>query len=178
MDLISALLDLCKTSERPIIAIDGPAGAGKTTLATNIHLALFPNYTSTIIHMDDLYNGWDKALSSELTEVLTHIAMAHRQGQPISLSKYDWANATFSPAELIDDAQLIILEGVGSGQSALREYLSALIWIDIDESKGLSRVLERDGEVIKEQMQKWLMTQEQHFAIEKTDNAADFVLTT
>ena len=86
MDLISALLDLCKTSERPIIAIDGPAGAGKTTLATNIHLALYPNYTSTIIHMDDLYNGWDKALSSELTEVLTQIAKAHRQRQPISLS--------------------------------------------------------------------------------------------
>ena len=178
MDLISALLDLCKTSERPIIAIDGPAGAGKTTLATNIHLALFPNYTSTIIHMDDLYNGWDKALSSELTEVLTHIAMAHRQGHPISLSKYDWANAVFSPAELIDDAQVIILEGVGSGQSAVREFLSALIWIDIEESKGLSRVLERDGEGIKVEMQKWLMTQEQHFAIEKTDNAADFVLTT
>ena len=81
-------------------------------------------------------------------------------------------------ARFIDDAQLIILEGVGSGQSAVREYLCALIWIDIDESKGLSRVLERDGEGIKEQMQKWLMTQEQHFAIEKTDNAADFVLTT
>ena len=178
MDLISALLDLCKTSERPIIAIDGPAGAGKTTLATNIHLALYPNYTSTIIHMDDLYNGWDKALSSELTEVLTHIAKAHRKGEPISLSKFNWATSSFSPAEPIDDAQLIILEGVGSGKGAVREYLSALIWIDIDESKGLSRVLERDGEGIKDQMQKWLVTQEQHFAIEKTDNAADFVLTT
>ena len=178
MDLISALLDLCKDSERPIIAIDGPAGAGKTTLASNIHLALYPNYASTIIHMDDLYNGWDKALSVELTEVLSYIAQAHSQSQSISLSKFNWADSTFSPAEAIDDAQLIILEGVGSGQSAIREYLSALIWIDIDESKGLSRVLERDGEGIRNQMQKWLVTQEQHFALEKTENAADFVLTT
>ena len=178
MDLISALLDLCKGSERPIIAIDGPAGAGKTTLASNIHLALYPNYSSTIIHMDDLYNGWDIALSSELTDVLSYIAQAHSQCQPISLSKFNWADSTFSPAEAIDDAQLIILEGVGSGQSAIREYLSALIWIEIDESKGLSRVLERDGEGIRNQMQKWLMTQEQHFALEKTENAADFVLTT
>lgn len=178
MDLISALLDLCKGSQRPIIAIDGPAGAGKTTLAANIHLALFPNYTSTIIHMDDLYNGWDKALSSDLTQTLTHIARAHKSEQEISLSKYDWANSTFSPAEPVESVELIILEGVGSGQHAVREYLSALIWIDIDEIKGLSRVLERDGEGIKNQMQKWLMTQEQHFAIEKTDNAADFVLTT
>ena len=178
MDLICALLDLCKGSERPIIAIDGPAGAGKTTLASNIHLALYPNFTSTIIHMDDLYNGWEKALSVELTEVLSYIAQAHSQSQPISLSKFNWAESAFSPAEAIDDAQLIILEGVGSGQSAIREYLSALIWIDIDESKGLSRVLERDGEGIRNQMQKWLVTQEQHFALEKTENAADFVLTT
>jgi uridine kinase len=128
--------------------------------------------------MDDLYNGWDKALSSELTELLNYIAQAHSQSQPISLSKFNWAESAFSPAEAIDDAQLIILEGVGSGQGAIREYLSALIWIDIDESKGLSRVLERDGEGIRIQMQKWLMTQEQHFALEKTENAADFVLTT
>jgi uridine kinase len=128
--------------------------------------------------MDDLYNGWEKALSVELTEVLSYIAQAHSQSQPISLSKFNWADSTFSPAEPIDDAQLIILEGVGSGQSAIREYLSALIWIEIDESKGLSRVLERDGEGIRIQMQKWLMTQEQHFALEKTENAADFVLTT
>ena len=60
----------------------------------------------------------------------------------------------------------------------MREYLSTLIWIDIDEMSGLNRVLERDGESIKDQMQKWLATQEQHFASEKTDNAADFVLTT
>jgi uridine kinase len=128
--------------------------------------------------MDDLYNGWDKALSSELTDVLSYIAKAHSQSEPISLSKFNWADSTFSTTEAIDDAQLIILEGVGSGQSAIREYLSALIWIDIDESKGLSRVLERDGEGIRNQMQKWLMTQEQHFALEKTENAADFVLTT
>jgi uridine kinase len=128
--------------------------------------------------MDDLYTGWEKALSVELTEVLSYIAQAHSQSQPISLSKFNWADSTFSPAEPIDDAQLIILEGVGSGQSAIREYLSALIWIEIDESKGLSRVLERDGEGIRIQMQKWLMTQEQHFALEKTENAADFVLTT
>jgi uridine kinase len=110
--------------------------------------------------------------------VLSYIAKAHSQSEPISLSKFNWADSTFSPAEAIDDAQLIILEGVGSGQSAIREYLSALIWIEIDESKGLSRVLERDGEGIRNQMQKWLMTQEQHFALEKTENAADFVLTT
>ena len=40
MELIAALADLCKEKSRPVIAIDGPAGAGKTTLAHEIFLAL------------------------------------------------------------------------------------------------------------------------------------------
>jgi uridine kinase len=178
MDLIDALLDLCKTTPRPIIAIDGPAGAGKTTLASNLHLALYPDFTSTIIHMDDLYNGWEKALTPELSKTLTSIASTHQAGQKISISKYDWVHSTFLQAESIPPAQLLILEGVGSGQRAIREYLSALIWIEIERTSGLSRVLERDGDGFRDPMQKWLATQEQHFTIEKTDNAADFVLTT
>jgi hypothetical protein len=52
-----------------------------------------------------------------------------------------------------------------------------LIWIDIDAEDGLARVLLRDGNTIENQMRKWLATQEQHFDVEKTQNAADFVLT-
>lgn len=178
MDLIDALLDLCKDSQRPVVAIDGPAGAGKTTLATNLHLALHPHLTSTIIHMDDLYDGWNNALTSELTGALTSIVSTHKSGEQISIAKYDWAHSTFLPAETIPSAQLLILEGVGSGQRAVREFLSALFWIDIDRASGLARVLERDGVGIKEPMQKWLEAQEQHFSDEKTYNAADFVLTT
>ena len=75
-------------------------------------------------------------------------------------------------------SELLILEGVGSGQMAIRDSLAALIWIDIEDSEGLARVLERDGIEIESQMKKWLSTQEQHFRDEGTQNAADFVLTT
>lgn len=178
MDLIDALFDLCKAVERPIIAIDGPAGAGKTTLATNLHLALHEKFTCAVIHMDDLYDGWENALTPALSEKLTAIMQRHKSHEVISLSKFDWHNSSFLPAEEMPQADLLIFEGVGSGQSTVRQFLTALIWIDIDRNHGLSRVLERDGDAIKEPMQKWLVTQEQHFALEKTDNAADFVLTT
>jgi len=60
----------------------------------------------------------------------------------------------------------------------VRDSLAALIWIDIEESEGLARVIARDGKEIESQMRKWLATQEQHFLSEGTQNAADFVLTT
>ena len=178
MELTAALLDLCKNEARPIIAIDGPAGAGKTTLANNLALALASDLTVHVVHMDDLYNGWDAALSSELTESLQHIASAHKSSKNISYSIYNWSRAEFEEAKEIPQANLIILEGVGSGQSAIRPSISALIWIDIAEKEGLARVLERDGAAIKNQMEKWLTQQDEHFRAEGTQNAADFILTT
>ena len=178
MDLIDALSDLCKDVPQPIIAIDGPAGAGKTTLAHDIKLALAQRYSITEVHMDDLYDGWDNALTSQLTDFLTHLVSAHKDAKPISLSTYNWLAGEFNPASEIEKSELLILEGVGSGQMAIRDSLSALIWIDIEDSQGMARVLERDGKGIEEQMRKWLATQEQHFRDEGTQNAADFVLTT
>jgi uridine kinase len=178
MQLIDALLDLCSEITQPIIAIDGPAGAGKTTLAHDIKLALAQRYSVTEIHMDDLYDGWDNALTHQLTDVLTNLVAAHKKSAAISLSTYDWRAGAFSPVAEIEKSELLILEGVGSGQMAVRDSLAALIWIDIEESEGLARVIARDGKEIESQMRKWLATQEQHFLSEGTQNAADFVLTT
>lgn len=178
MDLIDALLDLCNEIEQPVIAIDGPAGAGKTTLAHEISLALASRYSITEIHMDDLYDGWENALTNRLSDVLTHIVSAHKDRKDFSLSTYNWNENRFNPALEIKAADLLILEGVGSGQMAIRDSLSALIWMEIEDSQGLTRVLARDGKEIENQMRMWLATQEQHFRAEGTQNAADFILTT
>ncbi len=178
MQLTAALLDLCKGSAKSVIAVDGPAGAGKTTLATNLALALSQDLKVQVIHMDDLYDGWQNALGAQLSETLTYIVSSHRIGKKVKFSKYDWIQSQFNEAQEIPEADLIILEGVGSGQLAIRDELAALLWIDIDHSLGLERVISRDGDSIKAQMQKWLVQQEQHFAREGTQNAADFILTT
>ena len=178
MDLIDALSDLCNQTDQPIIAIDGPAGAGKSTLASDLQIALHPRFTSTIIHMDDLYDGWENALGEHLTQTLQSIVRAHKSRQEILLSHFDWTNYSFRAPVKVPTCELLILEGVGCGQSAIRKQLSALIWMEIESTQGLDRVLGRDGEQIRNQMEKWLITQEQHFQHEGTDKAADFIMTT
>jgi uridine kinase len=177
MDLTDALFDLCKSTHRPIIAIDGPAGAGKTTLAEHLSPALSLRYKCVTIHMDDLYNGWDNAFDCHLSDALTGAAIAHQKNHKFSLSFFDWARNEYRPAVEIPQAELLILEGVGSSQSKVRPYLAASIWIDIDANKGLERVIARDGEAISHPMQNWLNLQEQHFLANDSQNAADFVLT-
>jgi uridine kinase len=177
MELTDALFDLCKSTQRPIIAIDGPAGAGKTTLAEHLSAALSLKYKCTTLHMDDLYNGWNEAFDHHLSDALIRACAAHQKSQKYSLSSYDWIKGEYRAAIEIPQADLLILEGVGSSQINVRPYLAASIWIDIDANKGLERVIARDGDAISHPMQNWLDLQEQHFLANDSQNAADFVLT-
>ena len=178
MDLIAALSDLCKEHNSPIIAIDGPAGAGKTTLAHEIYLALSLQMSVNVFHMDDLYDGWANALADDLTQFLQYLSAQHQSQEPAKLSRYNWATSSFDPPEVIAPADLLILEGVGSGDKSLQDQFAALIWIDIDPEIGVQRVIHRDGPGVRIQMQKWLGAQQQYFSQHSTREKADFILTT
>lgn len=176
MELIDALFDLCKTAERPIIAIDGPAGSGKTTLAGHLSAALSLKYSVATMHMDDLYNGWNLAFDHHFSDALKSACQSHRESTPYLLSRYDWQKGAYGMPEKFPQSELLILEGVGSSQIAVRPFLSATIWIDIDPLTGLERVLRRDGDSIATPMRHWLALQAQHFCENDSQNAADFVL--
>jgi len=178
MQLIAALLDLCSEKSRPILAIDGPAGAGKTTLAHEIFLALSPKMSVNVIHMDDLYDGWDNALGADLTAMLQYFVTQHLNSATVNFQRYNWATSSFGESEVIEPADLLILEGVGSSDKSLQDDLAALIWIDIDPEIGVARVIGRDGPQVADEMKKWLGTQQEYFSQHSTREKADFILTT
>ena len=177
MNLIEVLSDLCSQSPRPIITIDGPAGAGKTTFARDLQLALSRKQTVQVLHMDDLYDGWELALSSSLTSVLAYIVASHKAEVSYEIATYNWEKSEFDSPVTLTPSEILILEGVGSGQSAIRSEVTAKIWMDIEPAKGLARVLQRDGATVEIEMNQWLIAQSQHFLEESTFAESDFVLT-
>lgn len=178
MNLIEALYDLTKSLPSPIITIDGPAGAGKTTLASHLSTSLGNYFSTTVIHMDDLYNGWHDPFGEPFLDALRTITEAHLAGKVCEIQKYDWYKSEYGPSIIHSPAQLLILEGIGSSTSHIREFVSASIWIDIKPEDGLQRVLTRDGTSIENEMQQWLKTQEAFFTLEESAELADFALTT
>lgn len=177
MHLIEALSDICSTTPPHIIAIDGRAGAGKSRLAGELHRTLGRSHTVAVIALDDLYDGWDSALDESLTNNLQKIVSAHQLRKPININIYDWNSATFNTTRTINSVDVLIIEGVGSGQSVVRESGATTIWVEIQANEGLARVLERDGDSISPQMQKWLVQQEEHFNQSQVRENADFILT-
>jgi uridine kinase len=178
MELTAALLDLCKDVKQPIIAIDGPAGAGKTTLASDLSLSLGRFMKVHTLHMDNYYHGWNSPFDKEWEEILIHAVNCHKSASPLSLKRYDWNSQQYASEVKEKSSQLLILEGVGSGSEFIRENLSSLIWIDVDPELGFKRVMQRDGDGISDEMRHWLELQKQHFQRNQVEIHADFILTT
>jgi uridine kinase len=179
MQINEALRDLFSQAPKPLVlAIDGPAGSGKSTLAGEVARAFAGTYEIEVIHLDELYNGWDQALSAELFQKLDQLITAQRAGKATELAIYDWSAGSFSGSREIKAAQLLIFEGVGSSNQLLEKSLTTSIWLDIDQSIGLARVLGRDGEEILDEMIKWQKMEIEYFAHDLTRERADFILST
>ncbi len=160
-----------------LIAIDGPAGAGKTTLATQMYKELSHNESVVIIHMDDLYNGWHNALNDDLTWKLKAIVNAFLTKNELLIPIFNWATMSFESSQLLVPSDILIIEGVGAGQKVVRDGGAILYWLDIEPEEGLARVIARDGIGIEIHMLQWQVDQEAHFQRDATREHATHVLT-
>jgi len=160
-----------------LLAIDGPAGAGKTTLAAKLEAEYSVHSSVRTIHMDDLYDGWDDALGQSLTDVLHNITAAHLSGDQCTIKLFNWHVMKFDREEVIAPTDYLILEGVGAAQKVVRDAGAITYWLDIDPETGLQRVLARDGAHIEKEMRQWQIQQSIHFAKDQTRENSEFKVT-
>ena len=164
---------IAKCGECIVITIDGPAGSGKTTLAKEFASVLDSCYT---IHMDDLYEGWDSTLTPELTKKLQVILKGVKTENQIRFVPFNWLQNNFSSKVELPAPKYLIIEGVGSGQIAIRDYVSLSLWIEVLPDIGLERVIKRDGPAVAQFMPAFIVAQDIHFEKEATKKSADYRL--
>jgi uridine kinase len=160
-----------------LLAIDGPAGAGKTTLAAKLEAEFSSHSTVRTIHMDELYNGWSDALGQSLTDALQAITAAYLSGVECTIKIFNWHLLKFDREEVITPTDYLILEGVGAAQEIVRKAGATTYWLDIDAETGLQRVLARDGVHIEKEMRQWQIQQSIHFAKDQTRENCEFKVT-
>ena len=160
-----------------LVAIDGPAGAGKTTLAAKFYEEFCNDKTVSVIHMDDLYNGWDNALSEPLTQKLKVITEAFLAHEVFQVEVFNWVTMKFDAIQKYEPVDILILEGVGAAQKIVRDAGAITYWLDVEPSIGLDRVLQRDGFDMRARMLKWQIDQERHFERDLTRLKAHHIVT-
>jgi uridine kinase len=152
-----------KCGQTKIVVIDGPAGSGKTTLAKSLS-GLLEN--CPIIHMDEIYEGWENALSPKTSQDLVEwIINPLLESKSIEFVKYDWYLEKRIEKVVIYLPKVLIIEGVGSSRFDISKHACLKLWIEVSKETGINRVLTRDGLQIQEQMKQW-QTQESKFFLE------------
>src|SRR5262249_59220967 len=130
MDALQLLVRAAREARAPqgvetrIIAIDGPGGAGKTTLAAWLAEEL---RATAVIHTDD-FASWDNPIDwwpALIEQALKSLAAGLvTRYQPTS-----WAGEERAPI-VIKPGGTVLLEGVSAARNAFRPYLAYSIWVE------------------------------------------------
>jgi uridine kinase len=161
----------------PIILIDGRAGSGKSTLAEKIQNELFRQGESMprIIHMDDLYEGWN-GLAAGAEYLQRFILSPLLTKQTASWQEYNWEIDSRDRWREFSGGTPLIIEGCG----ALNQYTSSIaqlnIWLEVDEETRRRRWLERDGDAFDKYFDIWAAQELDFIAREKSPTLAGYEL--
>ena len=170
LDSLADRIRLTKPRARAttIVAIDGPAGSGKTTLAGRLAARL----AAPVVHMDDLYPGWD-GLAEAAARIAEQVLVPLGEGRPASFRRYDWDRGEYADWVDVPEAPVLIVEGCGCGSTPGAAYLAMLLWVEAPHDLRMARGIERDGDGFRPHWERWAQQEDALFAAEQTRARAD-----
>jgi len=158
-----------------MVAVDGPSGAGKTTIAGALHAELLTRGVTATVLPTDHFATWQRPVSwwPRLVEgVLEPLAQA-------AVGRYrplDWSSGSprYGAAVVVPVVDVLVVEGVSAGRAVARPLLSQLCWIcGPDSERRLLRSVGRDGEPERENLLAWQRFEQGWFAADRTAANAD-----
>ncbi len=162
----------CGTTK--VVAVDGPSGAGKTDFAGALAARL---RGALLLHMDDLYPGWD-GLAQAVTALHEQVLAPLARGGQATFRRWDWEHDRYAEMHALPVTELLLVEGVGSGAEPGWGLESALIWLEADRDERFRRGIERDGESYLPHWRRWAAHEEVLFAVDGTRARADLIINT
>lgn len=148
------------------IVIDGPSGAGKTTLANE----LGERYGLPVLHLDNWYPGWDGL--AEGTRIAEEIVTGTRADYPT----WDWANNQIAELVPVDLSAGWILEGCGALTSVTKATSDLAIWLEMPIELARERGLARDGASYEPYWEQWYQQELEHWRAHDPKSLADQVV--
>ena len=157
-----------------LVAVDGPSGSGKSVVGAAIGQVL----ACPVIHMDDIYPGWD-GLADAVPLVTTQVLEPLARGEAAAYRRWDWVHNRWSGRTVrLPPAPTLVLEGVGSSVLPAGDYAAVCVWVEASRSVRFARGIHRDGEAYRPHWERWAAQEEALFAADRTRDRADVVLDT
>ena len=125
-------------TERVVIGITGPVGAGKSTLAAQLSTCViatdhyFPNYDVTPEHLRDVPEYSDlPRLASELA--------ALRRGEDVTIPVWSFVSHSREGYQRVQGAPIVVCEGIHALHEIPRAHLDISIYVDAPSTVRWSR---------------------------------------
>ncbi len=157
-----------------VIAVDGPAGSGKTTLAAQLGERLDG---ALVLNTDQLYPGWD-GLAEGAERLVDDVLRPLSEGAAAAVRPWDWLSDSEGERRSLPACETLIVDGAGCGSRAAAPFLSMIIWLDGDPELRQQRALDRDGEMFAPHWERWARQERQLFELEQTRERADLIILT
>jgi uridine kinase len=152
-----------------VVAVDGPSGAGKTSLADRLSVCVDD---AAAVHLDDFYPGWG-GLEAAVPRLVAWVLQPVSVGRPARWRRYDWASGRYAEWHEVPDCDVLVVDGVGSGARACARYLDLLLWVETTEHERYRRAMARDGVGYRPHWRRWAAAERKHHAREGTRERAD-----
>ncbi|HEY3338407.1 MAG TPA: AAA family ATPase [Propionicimonas sp.] len=166
--LAEALRELAESSARPVVLIDGGAGAGKTTLARQLADHWPTPGVVQVVGLDELYPGWG-GLAAGARAVPDLI-------RGTGFRTWDWHRGAPGDWRRLNPAQPLVVEGCGAITAASRALAGLAIWLEVDEAARRHRALARDGAEFASHWDDWAAQEAVHWLSDKPWELADLTL--
>jgi len=165
-----------------VIAVDGRAAGGKTTLAEKFRLIT----GAGVIHMDDFFLPAELRTTERLSEpggnvhyerfakeVIPFLA----SGEAFSYRRFDCGQMAFGGEQNVPAGNLRLIEGSYCCHPALGEYMDLRVFSDVTPREQQRRIQSRSNEELaKMYMEKWIPMEERYFKAYAIRDRADLTV--
>ena len=173
-EAIAGLLSTANAScgRTTVVAIDGRAAAGKSTLAA----ATAELTGATVLHTDDLFDNWgglEDAIDRLSREILPPLA----EGEAVPVQRWDWVSRVWRGPTQLQPIDLLIVEGCGAASSRLSDYVALSIWIEVDAPTRQARAaLRPDWAEMRSHWDDWAAQEDCHAEASRLPGRADLIV--
>lgn len=165
-----------------VIAIDGRAASGKSTLAQQLSVLL----DADVVHMDDFFlppvlrteerlaePGGNVHYERFCVEVLPYLKSA----EGFSYRIFDCSKMDYDGEQIIADKRIRIVEGSYSHHPKFGEYADFFVFSDVDAEEQMRRIHLRNGEEkARIFAAKWIPMEERYFTAFRVKENADAIV--
>ncbi len=182
MHSIQSFLQYLKLENTDILAIDGPCGSGKTTLAKEISEL----YDVDVIHMDDFFLPLSLRTPKRLQEhggnvhyerFLDEVIKGILSKDAFSYRKFSCKIMDYDEVIHITNNKPIIIEGSYSLRPDFQPFYTKKAYLTVDSLTQQQRLIQRVGlEHFKDFQERWIPKEQGYFHHFHIEECADFII--